>query len=91
MPDFSAYEGNWTGVSFFNLIPVISQFQPPSGVLMHSEVGKLLPNYANPSTEAEPIYEIERGGIYPSLPRKGAVNFYLNITWLADCGSATNC
>ena len=91
MPDFSAYGVNWTGVSFFNFIPVISQFQPPSGVLMHKEDGKLLPNYANPSADGIPVYEIERGGIYPSMLRRSTLNLYIDFSWSTDCGGAINC
>ena len=91
MPDFSAYEGNWTGVSFFVLRPEISQFLPPSGVLLHVEDGRLLPNYAEPSNERVPVYQIQRGGIYPSLSRRSALNLYLDLRWSSDCNGASNC
>jgi hypothetical protein len=91
MNDYTIYEKNWTGISFFNLTPVVLPFYPPSGNLLHGEVFRLLPNYAMPTGENYVSYEILRGGRYPALLKTNVMNVYLNINWSAGCGDSINC
>lgn len=88
MNDFTK---NWTGISYLNFSPVIPAFCPPSGYLLHVEDNRLLPNYGSPSRLAEPKYQIERGGIYPSMLVRNSMNLYISLSWSADCGEASNC
>ena len=79
---------NWSG---FNGLahPAI-----PSGAIVHIESHQLLPNYAIPNTGAITgayPYQIQRGGIYPSMLRDNILSINLQITWSASSGDAINC
>jgi len=81
----------WTGWSHLQFYPSIPIFHAPSGVLLHKEAYKLLPNYAYPNYQTIPKYSVQAGGSYPSLPQSNVFNIYLNITWSAEAGTAINC
>lgn len=81
----------WTGWSYLQFYPSIPIFHAPSGVLLHKEAYKLLPNYAYPTSKISPKYETSQGGYYPSMPKNNGFNIYLDIIWSADCGGAQNC
>ena len=81
----------WTGWSYLQFYPSIPDFYAPSGVFLHKESYKLLPNYALPTHTEFPTYKVERGGSYPSASINNVFNVYLNIIWSADCGGAKDC
>lgn len=81
----------WVGWSFLKFDPIIPTFQKPSGILLHVEDFKLLPNYADANGDFAPDYEIKRGGFYPSMSKNNVFNVNLTIIWSASKGDAINC
>lgn len=80
----------WIGWSYLLFNPNILNFQSPSGILLHKEAYKLLPNYGIPNADFAPNYEVERGGVYPSMSKNNVLNLYLNIIWSAEKGDSVN-
>lgn len=80
----------WIGWSYLKFEPIIPPFQKPSGEFLHVEAYKLLPNYGLPTSDFAPIYNIDRGGVYPAMSRNNVFNVYLNITWSSRDGDAQN-
>lgn len=73
-----------------------SGYALPSGILMHKESYKLLPNYGNLTSDVLSedgglAYQIYRGGIYPSMLQDNLIEIYLQMTWSGASGDAENC
>ena len=66
----------------------------PTGILMHREIHRFLPNYAFPSPEVitgQHRYSVVRGGTYPDMLQDNILSINLQMTWSADSGDAINC
>jgi len=74
---------------------IVSGHVLPSGIFLHKESYKLLPNFAFPSSDAIKndtyLYSVSNGGAYPSMLQDNIININLEITWSGASGDALNC
>jgi hypothetical protein len=88
----SSPQYNWMGHSYHTGVVLMSSMRPFSGNYSHSELRRLLPNYARPNPDfAHVDYPVDYGGTYPALSFDNTLEMYMDIVWSAQCGSALDC
>jgi len=80
---------NWHAHSYLTGVVEMTDFLAPTGVLLHTEAFRLLPNHGYPQIGEN--YPVNFGGTYPALSFDNTLEMYMDLIWSANCGGVAGC
>jgi len=80
---------NWHAHSYLTGSVNMTDFLAPTGVLLHSEAFRLLPNHGYPQMGEN--YPVNFGGTYPALSFDNTLEMYMDLIWSANCAGVAGC